>query len=34
MNQTTLDLPDRAAKPRSSGITMMVDAGLPTRTRT
>ncbi|HEY3943093.1 MAG TPA: phosphosulfolactate synthase [Acidimicrobiales bacterium] len=29
MNDTTLCLPGRAAKPRSSGITMMVDTGLP-----
>jgi phosphosulfolactate synthase len=31
MNSTTLDLPDRATKPRSTGLTMMVDGGLPTR---
>jgi phosphosulfolactate synthase len=30
MIQTLLQLPERAAKPRSSGITMMVDGGLPT----
>ncbi|HWE66533.1 MAG TPA: phosphosulfolactate synthase [Acidimicrobiales bacterium] len=30
MNATSLQLPQRAAKPRSSGITMMVDGGLPT----
>jgi phosphosulfolactate synthase len=31
MNATTLRLPERAAKPRSTGITMVVDGGLPTR---
>jgi phosphosulfolactate synthase len=31
MKPTTLQLPDRSAKPRTSGITMMVDGGLPTR---
>lgn len=31
MNQTSLQLPPRSAKPRSAGITMMVDGGLPTR---
>ena len=28
---TALQLPERAAKPRSTGITMVVDGGLPTR---
>ena len=31
MRPTALELPDRASKPRSSGLTMMVDGGLPTR---
>jgi phosphosulfolactate synthase len=31
MRTTALELPARPAKPRSSGITMMVDGGLPTR---
>lgn len=31
MNQTSLQLPLRPAKPRSRGITMMIDGGLPTR---
>ncbi|HEX3794199.1 MAG TPA: phosphosulfolactate synthase [Acidimicrobiales bacterium] len=31
MQPTTLKLPERASKPRSKGITMMVDGGLPTR---
>jgi phosphosulfolactate synthase len=31
MNETVLHLPPRAAKPRATGITMMVDGGLPTR---
>jgi phosphosulfolactate synthase len=31
MNSTALQLPDRAEKPRSTGITMVVDGGLPTR---
>ncbi|HEX4245312.1 MAG TPA: phosphosulfolactate synthase [Acidimicrobiales bacterium] len=31
MNPTTLQLPRRDPKPRSAGITMMVDGGLPTR---
>jgi phosphosulfolactate synthase len=30
MQPTTLRLPERASKPRSKGITMMVDGGLPT----
>lgn len=29
MNPTMLTLPDRATKPRSSGLTMVVDGGLP-----
>jgi phosphosulfolactate synthase len=29
MNRSTLDLPARSAKPRTSGITMMIDGGLP-----
>jgi len=29
MNPTALDLPKRDAKPRSNGITMMIDGGLP-----
>src|SRR5580658_209601 len=29
MNTTVLRLPDRPTKPRSTGITMMVDGGLP-----
>jgi hypothetical protein len=32
MNDTTLQLPERAVKPRSSGITMVIDGGLPTPT--
>src|ERR1700721_933388 len=31
MRPTALQLPERAAKPRSKGITMVVDGGLPTR---
>jgi phosphosulfolactate synthase len=31
MRPTALQLPERASKPRSTGITMMVDGGLPTR---
>ncbi len=31
MRPTTLQLPERPAKPRSTGITMVVDGGLPTR---
>jgi len=31
MRATSLQLPARAAKPRSTGVTMMVDGGLPTR---
>lgn len=31
MRPTTLKIPERATKPRSAGITMMVDGGLPTR---
>jgi phosphosulfolactate synthase len=31
MNDTTLQLPERSVKPRSSGITMVIDGGLPTR---
>ena len=31
MRPTTLQLPERASKPRSTGITMVVDGGLPTR---
>lgn len=31
MNRTALDLPKRELKPRSSGITMMIDGGLPIR---
>jgi phosphosulfolactate synthase len=31
MRPSALQLPDRAAKPRSTGITMVVDGGLPTR---
>jgi phosphosulfolactate synthase len=30
MHQTTLRLPARSAKPRMSGVTMMIDGGLPT----
>jgi phosphosulfolactate synthase len=30
MRQTILTLPNRSAKPRTTGITMMVDGGLPT----
>jgi phosphosulfolactate synthase len=29
MNQTALALPERASKPRSQGLTMMIDGGLP-----
>jgi phosphosulfolactate synthase len=29
MNQTTLDLPPRTAKPRIAGLTMVIDGGLP-----
>ncbi len=29
MNQNTLDLPERTPKPRSTGLTMMIDGGLP-----
>ena len=31
MNHTALDLPARESKPRSNGITMMMDGGLPIR---
>jgi phosphosulfolactate synthase len=31
MRPTVLELPERAEKPRSAGITMVVDGGLPTR---
>jgi phosphosulfolactate synthase len=31
MNGSRLDLPERASKPRSSGLTMMIDGGLPPR---
>jgi len=31
MHATTLDLPRHDAKPRSAGLTMMIDPGLPTR---
>jgi phosphosulfolactate synthase len=31
MNRTALDLPTRDVKPRVSGITMMIDGGLPVR---
>jgi phosphosulfolactate synthase len=31
MNHTTLHLPDRAAKPRATGLTMVIDGGLPPR---
>lgn len=31
MNTTALDLPARPAKPRSTGITVVIDNGLPTR---
>jgi len=31
MRPTALQLPERAAKPRTTGITMVVDGGLPTR---
>jgi phosphosulfolactate synthase len=30
MHQTALTLPHRSAKPRTSGLTMMIDGGLPT----
>ena len=29
MNHTTLQLPARAVKPRQTGLTMMIDSGLP-----
>jgi phosphosulfolactate synthase len=29
MNQTALHLPDRAAKPRRTGLTMVIDGGVP-----
>jgi phosphosulfolactate synthase len=29
MNQTILTLPERAAKPRTSGLTMVIDGGVP-----
>jgi phosphosulfolactate synthase len=29
MNQTALHLPDRAAKPRRTGLTMVIDGGIP-----
>jgi phosphosulfolactate synthase len=29
MNPTTLNLPSRAAKPRATGLTMVIDGGLP-----
>ena len=29
MNRTALTLPERAAKPRTSGLTMVIDGGLP-----
>jgi phosphosulfolactate synthase len=31
MRPTALQLPERSAKPRSTGVTMVVDGGLPTR---
>jgi phosphosulfolactate synthase len=31
MNEHTLELPERAAKPRTTGFTMVVDGGLPLR---
>ncbi len=31
MNPTSLDLPDRSAKPRRSGLTMVIDNGIPLR---
>ena len=31
MNQSTLKLPQRSAKPRSAGLTMVIDGGLPFR---
>jgi len=31
MNRTTLALPQRAVKPRSSGLTMVIDGGVPLR---
>jgi len=31
MRTTVLQLPERSEKPRSTGITMVVDGGLPTR---
>jgi phosphosulfolactate synthase len=30
MRETTLRLPDRSSKPRTNGLTMMIDGGLPT----
>ena len=30
MHETTLRLPDRSSKPRTTGVTMMIDGGLPT----
>ncbi|MGH9091357.1 MAG: phosphosulfolactate synthase [Acidimicrobiales bacterium] len=32
MNETALSLPERAGKPRSTGVTMVVDGGLPLAT--
>ena len=29
MNQTVLTLPERAVKPRTSGLTMVIDGGIP-----
>jgi len=29
MNQTTLHLPRRAEKPRDTGLTMVIDGGIP-----
>jgi phosphosulfolactate synthase len=31
MNQTTLHLPPRTAKPRATGLTMVIDGGIPLR---
>ncbi|MGH3262564.1 MAG: phosphosulfolactate synthase, partial [Trebonia sp.] len=31
MNDTALTLPQRAAKPRTSGLTMVIDGGIPLR---
>ncbi len=31
MNRTVLTLPDRAVKPRTSGLTMVIDGGIPLR---